>query len=520
MQRREAAEAQPDDATTGAAMGAAALQGAGILMAISRARDGVILEVNDAYCAIVGLDRSELVGKQSTQLNVYADVTDRDRIADEVMANGSVRNRVIRVRLPNGETGHLAFSVSRIDISGEPCLMVAAVDVGSQIAAEEALRASEARFAATFKHAGVMMLITKPRDGLFVDANDAFLRDTGFTREEVVGKTAADLSLFANPDDREEMGRRLQRDGWVRDFEVPLRNRAGELSYGLISATVTQVGGEPQVILAILNTTQRRQAEEALRTSEQRYRNLFEQTADGVLLVDDEGRVVDINPALAGLIGRPITELRGTHWTDYWDPEELANQPFVRPAANATEPIVFERRLRRPDGTTVELEIHARHTAGLMMGTARDVGARKAADRERARLFQAIEQSGESVIISEPDGTIVYVNAAFENEMAYARDEVIGNSLLMLRSEGVEADLYPFIRREISEHGTWSGEVVSYAKDGSPRRDLMTVSPVRDPSAALVYYVAVRHNVTHERELEDQLRQLAPGIRLYESLLY
>jgi len=54
--------------------------------------------------------------------------------------------------------------------------------------------------------------------------------------------------LFANPDDREEMGRRLQRDGWVRDFEVPLRNRAGELSYGLISATVTQVGGEPQVI--------------------------------------------------------------------------------------------------------------------------------------------------------------------------------------------------------------------------------------------------------------------------------
>ena len=74
MQPREAAQAQPDDAATdaaiGAAMGAAALQTAGIMMAISRARDGVILEVNDAYCAIVGLDRSALVGKQSTKLDL------------------------------------------------------------------------------------------------------------------------------------------------------------------------------------------------------------------------------------------------------------------------------------------------------------------------------------------------------------------------------------------------------------------------------------------------------------------
>ena len=516
MQPREAAGGQPDDAAidaatdaaVGAAMGAAALQTAGIMMAISRARDGVILEVNDAYCAIVGLDRSALVGKQSTKLDLYVDMTDRDRIADEVMANGSVCNKVVRVRLPNGEIGHLAFTISRIDLSGEPCLMVAAVDVGSQIAAEEALRASEARFTATFRHAGVMMVIASMTDDGFIDANDAFLRDMGFTREEVIGRTAVDLAIFANPEDRSELVRRLRRDGYVRDFEVPLRNKAGDIDYGLISATMTEVNGEPQVILAIVNTTQRRQADEALRTSEQRYRNLIEQTADGVLLLDDAGCVVDINPALAALIGRPIAELRGSHWTDYWDPEELANHPFVRPAANATEPIVFERRLRRPDGTMVELEVHARNTsAGLFMGTARDVGARKAAERERARLFQAIEQTGESVIITEPDGTIVYVNSAFETEMGYTRDELIGQSLQVLRSEGREPDLYAWIRSEIEKDGIWSDEVTSYAKDGSVRRDLMSVSPVRDQSGALVNFVAVRHNITRERELEDQLRQ-------------
>jgi PAS domain S-box-containing protein len=493
---------------TDAAMGTAALQSAGILMAITRARDGVILDVNDAYCAMAGLDRSQLVGKKSTELDLYAGIAYRDRVADEVMTTGSVHNKLVDVRLPSGETGHLAFTISRMEMAGEPCFMVAAVDVGRQKAAEEALRASEARFAATFKYAGVMMLIARPADGRFVDANDAFLRETGLTREAAVGKTAAELSLFVDPRDGEELGRRLQRDGYVQDFEVPVRNRDGELSYGLISATVTEVDGRPQTILAILNTTERRRAEEALRTSEQRYRNLFEQTADGVLLLDEDGRIVDVNPALAAMLGRRVDELPGTLWTDYWDPGELRNHPFIRPAVNASEPIVFERRCRRPDGTTVELEIHARYTAaGLVMGTARDVGARKAAESERARLFQAIEQSGESVIITEPAGAIVYVNAAFEKEMGYSRDEMLGQNLRILRTEGREPDVYGTIRAEIEKNGIWSDEVTSYAKDGSIRRDLMSVSPVRDRSGALVNFVAVRHDFTHERELEDQLRQ-------------
>jgi len=504
VQEPEAAEAPRN----GSPMAAAALQSAGILLAISRARDGVILEVNDTYCATIGRDRSELIGKQSTELNLYDDPSDRERVAAEVMAHGSVHNEVIRVRLPGGEIGYLAFTISRIDLAGEACFMVAAVDVSSRKAAEDALRLSEARFAATFRYAGVMMLIASLDDGRFVDANDAFLRGAGYNREDVVGKTAAELSLYADVHDEDAMFRRLRRDGHVHDFEVPLRDRAGTVMYGLISATVTEIDGRPHVILAIVDTTQRRKADEALRASEERYRNLVEQTADGVLLLDDDSRIIDINPALAAVTGRSVDELRGRLWTDFIDPADLAQVGFIRPTRNAPEPIVFERRIRRPDGSIVELEIHARYTAaGLMLGTARDIGSRKAAERERARLVQAIEQSGEAINITDPQGEIVYVNRAFEREMGYSREEITGRSLEILRSQGARPNIYEWIKSDIERTGTWSGEVTSYAKDGSVRRDLMTVSPVRDPSGALVNFVAVRHNVTHERELEDQLRQ-------------
>jgi two-component system, cell cycle sensor histidine kinase and response regulator CckA len=477
-------------------------------MAISRVRDGVVLEVNDAYCEIVGLDRSEIVGKPSTSLGLYADESDRDRIAAEVIANGTVANRLVRVRLPGGDVGLCSFTISRIDVAGEPCFMVAAVDVSSQQAAQDALRASEARFAAFFKHAGVMMIITRLADAHVVDVNDEFLRQTGFTRAEVIGKTADDLHVIERPEDRDRFATALRRDGVIRDLEIPTRSKAGETRWLLVTASVTQLEGEPHAIIALVDTTERKRADEALRSSEGRYRNLVEQTADGVLLLDNDGLIVDINPALAALTGRPVAELRGTSWTDYLVAADLDPVPLIRPPADASEPMAFERRIRRPDGSIAEIEIHARYIAdGLMLGTARDIGARKAADRERARLFRAIEQTGESIVITDPEGLVVYVNGAFEKEMGYTRDEVMGRRHSLLDAEGSRPDLYPHVKAETDADGSWSGEVLIHAKDGSVRRDLVTTSAVRDQAGNLVNYVAVLHSVTHERELEDQLRQ-------------
>jgi len=122
-------------------------------------------------------------------------------------------------------------------------------------------------------------------------------------------------------------------------------------------------------------------------------------------------------------------KLRGTLWTDYVDPSQLADTGFIRPELDGGRPHVLERRVLRPDGSVTELEIHARQfTQGRMLGTARDVGARKAAERERARLIQAIEQSAESIIITDPAGTIVYVNPALEKESGFTREEVLGQN--------------------------------------------------------------------------------------------
>jgi PAS domain S-box-containing protein len=367
-------------------------------------------------------------------------------------------------------------------------------------------RPGEGKFGAVFDTAGVMMIIVRAADGTIVDINRDFIEETGYSREEVIGKRSDEIGLIADPPIGVQIAQAMREHGRVRELEVNVANRAGETMYAVLSSDPILVDGVPHLLTVVRNTTKRREAEEALRTSEERYRTLVEQTADGVLLLDRDGRIVDTNPAMGELLGRSTDELRGTLWRGYVDPAQPADFPFLRPEPVAGKPIVFERRALRPDGSVVELEIHARRFAkGWMLGTARDIGARKAAERERARLVQAIEQTAESILITDPGGVVVFVNLAFEKETGFSREEVVGSKDLPLYGADGPSR-YAAISDAVERDGEWAGEIPSVARDGSMRREAIRVSAVRDSSGAIVNYIAVQRDVTHEHELEEQLR--------------
>ena len=393
--------------------------------------------------------------------------------------------------------GHEAESAERSRMMG---MSAANRDMGAP-------RPGEGKLGAAFYTAGVMMLVVRAADGTIVDINRDFIEETGYSREEVIGRRSDEIGLFADPPIGTQIVQGMREHGRVRELDVRVINRAGEIIYALLSSDPMLVDGQPHILTVVQNTTKRREAEDALRTSEERYRTLVEQTADGVLLLDQDGRIVDTNPAMGELLGRSTDELRGTLWPGYVDPAELAEFPFLRPEREAGKPVVFERRVLRPDGSVVELEIHARQFAqGWMLGTARDIGARKAAERERAGLVQAIEQTAESILITDPDGVVVFVNLAFEKETGFSREEVVGSKDPPLYGADGPSR-YAAISDAVARDGEWAGEIPSVNKDGSMQREAIRVSAVRDSSGAIVNYIAVQRNVTHEHELEEQLRQ-------------
>jgi two-component system cell cycle sensor histidine kinase/response regulator CckA len=133
----------------------------------------------------------------------------------------------------------------------------------------------------------------------------------------------------------------------------------------------------------------------------------------------------------------------------------------------------------------------------------RDAAAGQSAEGERARLAMAVEQAGESIVVTETDGAIRYVNPAFERVTGYRREEVLGKNPRVLKSGRQPEAFYRELWDALARGQTWRGDFVNRRKDGTFFEEEAVISPVRDASGVVVNYVAVKRDVTEERRKEE-----------------
>ncbi len=177
------------------------------------------------------------------------------------------------------------------------------------------------------------------------------------------------------------------------------------------------------------------------------------------------------------------------------------------PVRNIIEPTRFEDgRIGWLRTNRVALRTASGEIFGVL-GTSEDITEEKRLEDERARLVTAIEQSDESVIITDTDGLILYVNPAFERVSGYSSAEALGRTPRILRSGAHEPGFYEHLWQTIGRGEVWHGLFINRHKDG-PLFEVQTViSPVRTEEGAIINYVALQRDVTNERRLERQLRQ-------------
>ncbi|HKP12960.1 MAG TPA: ATP-binding protein [Blastocatellia bacterium] len=191
-----------------------------------------------------------------------------------VYYNAPHRHSANEVQLAQIIAGHVAFAIERKR-------------------AEQVLKASEERFSKAFKASPDPMAIHAIRDGRFVEVNDSFLNISGYAREEVIGRTTADLGFLDDFGYFNDAARMLREQGRLKDFEFEFRTRGGENRWGLISAEIIEIGGEPYILSTTSDITARKQVEATTRL----HRGVEEQLsllvdASGVLLTSLEPQAV------------------------------------------------------------------------------------------------------------------------------------------------------------------------------------------------------------------------------------
>ena len=176
---------------------------------------------------------------------------------------------------------------------------------------ETALRQSSETFSTAFRASPVAMSISLLPNGQYVAVNDGFLRLTGYTQEEVIGKTAADLRLWVQEGQRLTVLSKLMYGEEVKEEEFLLRTKKGETLSGQLSAAQIRLAGEPAVLGMVQDITARKRAEKLLRASEEKFRTLVENMEVGVVLLGPRAEIQFANFAAQQMFGTSIEQARG-----------------------------------------------------------------------------------------------------------------------------------------------------------------------------------------------------------------
>jgi two-component system cell cycle sensor histidine kinase/response regulator CckA len=364
--------------------------------------EGRYLEVSDSFCRLTGYSREEAIGKTPAELSLKVDPDRGREVLSKAQEHGGVRDEEVRYRTKAGEIRFGLQSATCIAIGGESCLLAITRDITDRKLAEEALRESEKKYARMFHSSPDSITLRTLPDRRYLDVNEGFTRMTGYTREEAIGKTSAELNLWVEEERHQLILETLQKEGEVWEQEFRYRTKSGEVRVAHVNAGRINLRGRPCMLSFTRDTTERKRAEQLLAESELRYRLLFERNLAGVYRTTLDGKILDCNEAGVRMFGYSSKEeILSIHAEDFYF--DLADRDrFLRDVQSRRALAGYERRLRKKDGTPIwllentSLIEDASGGPAIIQGTIMDITERKRAEGEREVISEIIQGVSET----------------------------------------------------------------------------------------------------------------------------
>ena len=281
---------------------------------------------------------------------------------------------------------------------------------------------------------------------------------------------------------------------WIFAKATPLRDEAGNI-----------IGA----IESIRDITKLKNAQVELQQRERYFRTLFENAGDAIFIEDENDRILDINNRACDLLGYTREELLQMYVPDLQAPELRGQKgSVIRDELDRRGGLPFETINIRKDGQYVAVEVMtvllSADNDNRVLSIVRDITERKKAAADQERLRQAIEQSGETIVITDSQGIIQYANPTFSHVTGYSLQEAVGKKTNILKSGKHDESFYRGIWATISSGKTWQGQMTNKKKNGLLYTEEATISPVMGSDGKVVNYIAVKLDITEKLKIEQE----------------
>ncbi len=357
-------------------------------------KEGQIIYLSKSAYALSGYTHKESLGLNMAK-DIYQAPEERDIFIELLQKHGRVKDFEARLKRKDGSTW---WAMTNAHLYHDENGNVAGVegvtrDITARKMAENKLRDNEHTFKTIFKTSPDAITLTRISDGRYIDINDSFMRIMGYQPEDIIGKTALELNIWKNNEDRCFMVEQLLKNNFIENLEAEFLTKQGNIKHGLMSASLIEIASE-QIILAVTrDMTDRKQAEEDIAFMDFAIDHIHE----GVFLTDKTGSINYVNNEACRELGYSKNELTGmsiwdidhsfspARWSEFWN--EFISKKAMK----------LETNHCRKDGSIFPILVNANYLEyngnAFNLGLVTNITENKKIEEQRQRLEEQMMQA-------------------------------------------------------------------------------------------------------------------------------
>jgi len=459
-----------------------------------------IVFVNEAFEKLTGYAPAEVMGK--TPRILQGAKSDKGVLAEihEALANGeSIQRQVINYR-KDGTEYWMDIDITAVVNGAGKCTHFVAIE--RDITESKKLKESLKLFRALMDRSPDAIEVIDPATGRFLDVNETAHRRLGYSREEMLSLTIADIAATEEgPVSIREAAEEVRKTG-VRIVESLHVRKDG--STFPVEINVQHIDlGQSYMVAVVRDITERREAESVRQLMETRYRTLFDYAPDGIVIADPESNYVEANSSICRMLGYTREEMIGLNARDIVSSEETGQVEVAIETIKSKLEYHREWEFKRKDGSFFRADVIATLMPdGNLLGMIRDITERKEAEERIAEQATFLDKAQDAIFVRNLEGKMLFWNKGAERMYGWTRQEVVDRNVdEILYTEPTKlAEAY----RLTVSRGDWHGELKHFTKG---KEELVIESRwtlIRDHAGRPKSVLAINTDITEKKKIEAQ----------------